>query len=164
MKAGVSGFLLKYEPPPETLAAAVRTVAAGDALLAPALLWRLLEEYVSRPELGHISPPPELTEREVEVVQLIGRGRSNSEIAAELFLSESTVKTHVTRIFTKLRLAIARGRSCSPARRTSSRLIDSQCAPAPPAWGCLARLMRRRNLRMIIMRHAPAAGPMAADR
>jgi DNA-binding NarL/FixJ family response regulator len=104
LKAGVSGFLLKYEPPPETLAAAVRTVAAGDALLAPALLWRLLDEYVSRPELGHISPPPELTEREVEVLQLIGRGRSNSEIAAELFLSESTVKTHVTRIFTKLRL------------------------------------------------------------
>lgn len=57
LKAGVWGFLLKYEPPPETLAAAVRTVAAGDALLAPALLWRLLDEYVSRPELGHISPP-----------------------------------------------------------------------------------------------------------
>jgi DNA-binding NarL/FixJ family response regulator len=57
-------------------------VAAGDALLAPTLLRRLLDEYVSRPEPGQASPPPELTEREVEVLQLIGRGRSNSEIAA----------------------------------------------------------------------------------
>ena len=56
------------------------------------------------PEPGRVSPPPELTEREVEVLQLIGRGRSNAEIAADLFLSETTVKTHVTRIFTKLRL------------------------------------------------------------
>jgi DNA-binding NarL/FixJ family response regulator len=103
LKAGASGFMLKDEPP-ERLVAAVRTVAAGDALLAPALLRRLLDEYISRPEPGHVSPPPELTEREVEVLQLIGRGRSNGEIAAELFLSETTVKTHVTRIFTKLRL------------------------------------------------------------
>ena len=84
LRASVSGFPLNDEPP-ETLAAAVRTVAAGDALLAPALLWRLLDEYVSRREPGHVSPPSELTEREVEVLPLIGRGRSNSEIAAELF-------------------------------------------------------------------------------
>jgi DNA-binding NarL/FixJ family response regulator len=103
LKAGASGFLLK-DAPPETLAAAVRTVAAGDALLAPVVLRRLLDEYVSRPEPGHLSPPPELTEREVEVLRLIGRGRSNAEIAADLYLSEATVKTHVTRIFTKLRL------------------------------------------------------------
>jgi DNA-binding NarL/FixJ family response regulator len=76
LKAGASGFLLKDEPP-ETLAAAVRTVAAGDALLAPVLLRRLLDEYVSRPEPGQVSPPPELTEREVVVLQLIGRGRSS---------------------------------------------------------------------------------------
>lgn len=103
LKAGASGFLLKDDPP-ERLAAAVRTVAAGDALLAPALLRRLLDEYISRPEPGHVSPPPQLTGREVEVLRLIGRGRSNAEIAAELFLSETTVKTHVTRIFTKLGL------------------------------------------------------------
>src|ERR1700733_4659157 len=103
LKAGASGFMLKDEPP-ERLAAAVRTVAAGDALLAPALLRRLLDEYVSRPEPGYFSPRPKLPEREVEVLRLIGRGRSNAEIAAELFLSETTVKTHVTRIFTKLRL------------------------------------------------------------
>jgi DNA-binding NarL/FixJ family response regulator len=103
LKAGASGFMLKDDPP-ERLVAAVRTVAAGDALLAPVLLRRLLDQYVSRPEPGHVSPPPELTEREVEVLRLIGRGRSNGEIAAELFLAETTVKTHVTRIFTKLRL------------------------------------------------------------
>jgi DNA-binding NarL/FixJ family response regulator len=103
LKSGASGFMLKDEPP-ERLVAAVRTVAAGDALLAPTLLRRLLDEYVSRPEPGHLAPPPELTGREVEVLQLIGRGRSNAEIAAGLFLSETTVKTHVTRIFTKLRL------------------------------------------------------------
>jgi DNA-binding NarL/FixJ family response regulator len=103
LKAGASGFMLKDDPP-ERLAAAVRTVAAGDALLAPALLRRLLDEYISRPEPGHVSPPPQLTGREVEVLQLIGRGRSNAEIAAGLFLSETTVKTHVTRIFTKLGL------------------------------------------------------------
>jgi DNA-binding NarL/FixJ family response regulator len=71
----VAGLLLKDEPP-ETLAAAVRTAAASDALLAPALLRRLLDEYVSRSEPGHFSPPPEPTEREVEVLQLIGRGRA----------------------------------------------------------------------------------------
>lgn len=103
LKAGASGFMLKDDPP-ERLAAAVRTVAAGDALLAPALLRRLLDEYISRPEPGRVSPPPQLTGREVEVLRLIGGGRSNTEIAAELFLSETTVKTHVTRIFTKLGL------------------------------------------------------------
>jgi DNA-binding NarL/FixJ family response regulator len=103
LKAGASGFMLKDEPP-ERLAAAVRVVAAGDALLAPSLLRRLLDEYVSRPEPGRACPPPQLTGREVEVLRLIGRGQSNAEIAAGLFLSETTVKTHVTRIFTKLRL------------------------------------------------------------
>lgn len=103
LKAGAAGFLLKDEPP-ERLVAAVRTVAAGDALLAPTVLKRMVEEFVARPEPGTSAPPPQLTEREVEVLRLIGRGRSNAEIASELFLSEATVKTHVTRIFTKLGL------------------------------------------------------------
>ena len=103
LKAGAAGFLLKDEPP-ERLAAAVRTVAAGDALLAPTVLRRIVEDYVARPEPGAAAPPPQLTDREVDVLRLIGRGRSNGEIAGELFLSEATVKTHVTRIFTKLGL------------------------------------------------------------
>jgi DNA-binding NarL/FixJ family response regulator len=105
MKAGASGFLLK-EVRPEQLAEAVRVVAAGDSLLAPAITQRLIEEYVRRPPPG--SGPPaevsELTERELEVLKLIARGLSNGEIAAELFVSEATVKTHVTHVLAKLGL------------------------------------------------------------
>jgi DNA-binding NarL/FixJ family response regulator len=103
MRAGASGFLLK-DVPREELASAVRTVARGDALLAPAITRRLVEDFVRRP------PPTgarnerfaELTARELEVLTLIARGRSNSEIAGELYLSEATVKTHITRVLQKL--------------------------------------------------------------
>jgi DNA-binding NarL/FixJ family response regulator len=104
--AGASGFLLKSAPPRE-LAGAIRTVAAGDALLAPEITRRMIEEYVRRPRLGPTSAPPgldALTPREREVLALIARGRSNGEIAAALFLSEPTVKTHVSRLLTKLDL------------------------------------------------------------
>jgi DNA-binding NarL/FixJ family response regulator len=105
MKAGASGFLLK-EIQPEQLAEAVRVAAAGDALLAPSITRRLIEEFVSRPPPG--SGPPaeleELTERELEVLKLIARGLSNAEIASSLFLSEATVKTHVTHVLAKLGL------------------------------------------------------------
>jgi DNA-binding NarL/FixJ family response regulator len=105
MKSGASGFLLK-DVRPEQLAEAVRTVAAGESLLAPAITRRLVEEFVRRPPPGQARPPAldELTDRELEVLKLVARGRSNGEIAKELFLSEATVKTHVTRIFTKLDL------------------------------------------------------------
>ena len=103
LRAGASGFLLKSAPPRE-LAGAIRTVAGGDALLAPDITRRLIQDYVRRPPP---SPGPAqafgtLTPRETEVLTLIARGRSNGEIAAELYLSEPTVKTHVTRVFAKL--------------------------------------------------------------
>jgi DNA-binding NarL/FixJ family response regulator len=103
MLAGASGFLVKDVPPIE-LAHGVRTVAAGDALLAPTVVRRLLEEFVRRPPPGSGKPPQldELTDRELEVLRLIARGRSNQEIAAELFVGETTVKTHVTHILQKL--------------------------------------------------------------
>ena len=105
MKAGASGFLLK-EVRPEQLADAVRAIAAGEALVAPAITRRLIEEFVRRRPPG--SGPPaavsELTERELEVLLLVARGLSNGEIAAELYVSEATVKTHITHVLSKLGL------------------------------------------------------------
>ena len=102
--AGASGFLLKDVSRPQ-LAHAVRTVAAGDTLLAPAITRRLVEEFVRRPPPGRRPKQVEgLTPRELEILQYIGRGLSNAEIAAALVLAETTVKTHVTRTLTKLGL------------------------------------------------------------
>jgi DNA-binding NarL/FixJ family response regulator len=105
LRAGAGGFLLKSAPARE-LATAVRTVAAGDALLAPEIVRRMIEDYVRRPRPGSAAPAAlgELTAREREVLGLVARGRSNAEIAGELYLSEPTVKTHVSRILTKLGL------------------------------------------------------------
>jgi DNA-binding NarL/FixJ family response regulator len=103
LRAGASGFVLKDEPP-ELLLAAIRTVAAGDALLSPAVTRRVIEQFTRVPRP---TPPKELddlSERETEVFRLIARGLSNGEIAQELFISETTVKTHVTHILSKLGL------------------------------------------------------------
>jgi DNA-binding NarL/FixJ family response regulator len=103
LSAGASGFVLKDDPP-EQLLAAIRTVAAGDALLSPAVTKRVIRQFVRIPH----SPPPkafdELTAREREVFRLITNGLSNAEIGRELFISETTVKTHVTRLLQKLDL------------------------------------------------------------
>ena len=104
LRNGASGFLLK-DTPPEDLVRAIRVVAAGDALLAPTVTRRLIAELSRVP--ARPSPPPELdtlTDREREVLGLVARGLSNAEIAAELVLGETTVKTHVGRILTKLGL------------------------------------------------------------
>src|SRR5881227_1181472 len=105
MRAGASGFLLKNAPPHQ-LADAIRTVGAGEALLAPAVTRRLIEEFVNRPRAAPGGPHElsELTDRECEVLTLIARGLSNSEIATRLVLSEATVRTHVSRILSKLSL------------------------------------------------------------
>jgi DNA-binding NarL/FixJ family response regulator len=103
LRAGASGFLLKDTDPAELLQA-VRVVAAGDALLAPSVTRRLIEEFVLRPD-PHRTPPAALdvlTEREREVLGLVARGMSNGEIATELFISPATAKTHVSRIMAKL--------------------------------------------------------------
>ena len=104
LRAGASGFLLK-DRPPEELVQAVRVVAAGDALLAPTVTRRLIEEFARRP--GTPAAPAalgELTDREREVLVLMARGRSNAEIAGDLFVAETTVKTHVGRVLHKLGL------------------------------------------------------------
>ena len=103
LRAGASGFVLKDDPP-EQLIAAVRTVAEGNALLSPAITKRVIKQFVRTPR----SDPPkglgELTEREQGILRLIAVGLSNAEIGAKLYISETTVKTHVTHILQKLGL------------------------------------------------------------
>jgi DNA-binding NarL/FixJ family response regulator len=103
MKAGASGFLLK-DATREQLAAAVRTVAGGESLLAPAITQRLIEDFCRRPPAEMAITGSGLSERELEVVRLVARGLSNREIAKELYLSEATVKSHIARILAKLEL------------------------------------------------------------
>ena len=103
LKAGASGFLLKDTPPADLLNG-IRVVAAGDALLSPSVTRHLIEEYVRRPAAEHPVPPSldSLTEREVEVLELVARGLSNAEIAQRLYVSPATAKTHLARLLMKL--------------------------------------------------------------
>lgn len=103
LRAGASGFLLK-DTKRDDMTRAIRTVAAGEALLHPTLTKRLMDRFTRSPAPAPGQRLPELTERENDVLLLVARGRTNSEIASELYLSESTVKTHLGSITQKLQL------------------------------------------------------------
>ena len=125
LRAGASGFVLKDDPP-EQLLAAIRTVAAGEALLSPAVTRRVIERFTRIPDPA---PPPgleELTERELDVFRLVARGLSNAEIGQELYISETTVKTHITHVLQKLGL---RDRVQAVVLAYRSGIADSEPAP-----------------------------------
>ena len=103
LRAGASGFVLKDDPP-EQLLAAVRTVAGGDALLSPAITKRVIKQFIRIPQPTPSKTFDDLTERELDVFRLIAGGLSNVEIGQELYISDTTVKTHITHILQKLNL------------------------------------------------------------
>ena len=123
MRRSARGFLVK-DVPPEQLVAGIRSVASGDSLLAPSVTRRLIEEFVRRPPSPLRTPPAELgrlTARETEVLVMMAGGLSNSEIAKELFVSETTVKTHVGHVLFKLEV---RDRVQAVVFAYSSGLVD----------------------------------------
>jgi DNA-binding NarL/FixJ family response regulator len=126
LRAGASGFVLKDDPP-EQLLAAVRTVSHGDALLSPAITKRVIRQFARRPRPAPPKELGELSERERDVFRLIADGLSNGEIAQELYISETTVKTHVTHILQKLGL---RDRVQAVVLAYQSGVFDSD--PEPP--------------------------------
>jgi DNA-binding NarL/FixJ family response regulator len=127
LRAGASGFVLKDDPP-EQLIAAIRTVAAGDALLSPTITRRVIKEFARIPRPVPPKELGELSEREREVFRLIARGLSNAEIGRELYISDTTVKTHVTHILQKLNLR-DRVQAVVLAYQTGLFATDSQWPP-----------------------------------
>ena len=127
LAAGASGFVLKDEPP-EQLIAAIRTVAAGEALLSPTITKRVIEQFTRIPRPTPPKEFDELTAREQEVFRLVANGLSNTEIAQELYISDTTVKTHITHILQKLNLR-DRVQAVVLAYQTGLFATDSQ-APA----------------------------------
>jgi DNA-binding NarL/FixJ family response regulator len=103
LRAGASGFVLKDDPP-EQLLSAIRVVADGDALLSPAITKRVIKQFTRIPQPAPPKELDDLTERELDVFRLIARGLSNAEIGQELYISDTTVKTHITHILQKLNL------------------------------------------------------------
>ena len=103
LRAGASGFVLKDDPP-EQLLAAIRTVAGGDALLSPSITKRVIKQFTRIPQPAPPKQLDDLTERELDVFRLIARGHSNAEIGQELYISDTTVKRHITHILQKLDL------------------------------------------------------------
>jgi DNA-binding NarL/FixJ family response regulator len=122
LRAGASGFVLKDDPP-EQLIAAIRVVAGGDALLSPSVTKRVIRQFAASPPPAAPPELQELTDRELDVLRLIARGLSNAEIGAELFISETTVKTHVTHILQKLGL---RDRVQAVVLAYDARLFDGR--------------------------------------
>ena len=131
LRAGASGFVLKDDPP-EQLLAAIRVVHRGEGLLSPTITKRVIKQFTRAP---HAAPPQqldELTEREMDVFRLIARGLSNAEIGRELYISDTTVKTHVTHILQKLDL---RDRVQAVVLAYQAGLVEAEAARAAPAAG-----------------------------
>ena len=129
LRAGASGFLLK-DAPEERLTTAIRVVAEGGSLFAPSVTRRLIEEFARRDERRPVPSLGALTDRETEVLRHVARGLSNAEIAAELFVSENTVKTHVARMLMKLGL---RDRVQAVVLAYESGLVSSTRSSGPPS-------------------------------
>jgi DNA-binding NarL/FixJ family response regulator len=126
LRAGASGFVLKDDPP-EQLLSAIRIVAGGDALLSPAITKRVIKQFTRIPSPAPPTQLEELTERELDVFRLVARGLSNAEIGEELYISDTTVKTHITHILQKLNL---RDRVQAVVLAHETGLFDTDALPS----------------------------------